>query len=354
MTTLPTGRSVGLEDLIALNDEIAALSRAGLPLERGLLGFGGEAPGRLGRVASAIGARMEAGASLPEAIGAEGEALPATYRAVVEAGLRSGRLAGALEGLATYGRGFAELRRAVGQAFFYPLIVLTLGYGLFLGFVVALLPRLSAAFASFRLPVTAGMEWLAGLGEWVWVWGPIVPVLVVALVIAWHGSGRSSALRVGRGLGWVPWLRVVLSDWRASNFAGWLALLVEHGVPLAEALELAASASGEGELAESGRAIAEATRRGEGLEAALRAGGSVPPLLGWLIVAGGNRGELATTLRHASETYRLRALRRAETLGTVLPSVLLLVIGGGAAALYALALFGPWTGLLDSLAEARP
>jgi type II secretory pathway component PulF len=150
----------------------------------------------------------------------------------------------------------------------------------------------------------------------------------------------------------------VLADWRASNFAGWLALLVEHGVPLADAVELASAATGDVELAESGRAIAARTRRGEGLDAAVRSGasaraGGLPPLLRWMIVAGAGRGELAPALRHAAETYRLRALRRAETLATTLPSVLLLVIGGSAAALYALTLFAPWTGLLESLARPR-
>ncbi len=99
------GGAIALDDLIALNDEIAALSRAGLPLERGLLGFGIEVPGRLGAVATALGERMERGESLAEAVRDERLNLPATYRAVVEAGLRSGRLAAALEDLAAYARG---------------------------------------------------------------------------------------------------------------------------------------------------------------------------------------------------------------------------------------------------------
>jgi general secretion pathway protein F len=359
VSTRSRGRSVGLDDLIALNDEIAALSRAGLPLERGLLGFGDEAAGRLGRLSRSIGGRMAEGETLEGALRAEGDALPATYRAVVEAGLRSGRLAAALEGLAESARGFAELRRAVGLAFLYPLMVLCLGYALFVGFVVALLPRLAGAFRSFGLPTSGAVEALAGLGASAWIWGPIVPALVAALVLAWYASGRARALGVDRGLGWVPWLRATLADWRASNLAGWLALLVEHGVPLADAVELASAATGDASLDAAGRAIAAAARRGEPIDAAARAGGSpgpggLPPLLRWMIVAGAGRGELAPALRHAAETYRLRALRRAEALSATLPSVLLLLIGGSAAALYALALFAPWTGLLESLSRPRP
>ena len=57
-----------------------------------------------------------------------GAALPATYRAVVEAGLRSGRLSAALEDLAAYARNFAELRQAVGLALLYPMLVLLLAW----------------------------------------------------------------------------------------------------------------------------------------------------------------------------------------------------------------------------------
>ncbi len=47
-------QSLSLNDLIALNDEVVALSRAGVPLGRGLLGFGADIRGKLGAVATAL------------------------------------------------------------------------------------------------------------------------------------------------------------------------------------------------------------------------------------------------------------------------------------------------------------
>ena len=44
---------ISIDELAALNDEIAALVRAGVPLDRGLLGAGGDLPGGLGRITSA-------------------------------------------------------------------------------------------------------------------------------------------------------------------------------------------------------------------------------------------------------------------------------------------------------------
>lgn len=295
---------------------------------------------------------MERGEGLAEAIRAEGAHFPTTYRAAVEAGLRSGRLSAALEDLAAFARGYAELRRSVGLALLYPMMVLMLAYGLFVAFVVRLLPGLIAAFESFRIAVPVGARQMEGLGHSAVYWGPIVPALGLGVLGWWTWTGRAGALRVGRGLRWVPWMRSVLADWQASNFAGWMALLVEHGVPLPEAVELASEAAGDPKILAAGRRIAEATRRGEGGEAALRdAGAGFPPLLRWLVLTGERQGDIGPALRHASETYRRRALRRAEELRTTLPTILLLLIGGTAGVLYTLALFLPWTHLLGSLSR---
>ena len=74
-----------LDDLIALNDEIAALVRAGVPLEAGLAELGGDLPGRLGRFAAGLAQRTARGESLAQAITGDAGQLPPAYRAVVEA-----------------------------------------------------------------------------------------------------------------------------------------------------------------------------------------------------------------------------------------------------------------------------
>ena len=137
---LGAGR-VTIDHLIALNDEIVAMTRAGVPIEQGLLDLGSDVPGRLGRIAKALGERMSRGEGLTEALAASGVGAPRVYRAVVEAGVRSGRLSVALEGLSSYARGYSEARRSIGLALWYPLVVLALAYALFLGLATTLMPR---------------------------------------------------------------------------------------------------------------------------------------------------------------------------------------------------------------------
>ena len=61
-------RVYSLDDLTALNDEIIALVRSGVPLERGLTDACHELRGRTGRLVEAVAQRVERGQSLDEAV----------------------------------------------------------------------------------------------------------------------------------------------------------------------------------------------------------------------------------------------------------------------------------------------
>ena len=69
-------RPVTLEEMIALNDEIVSLVRAGVPLELGLREMGEEQAGALGKITTALAVRMSRGQALAEALAAEGNSFP--------------------------------------------------------------------------------------------------------------------------------------------------------------------------------------------------------------------------------------------------------------------------------------
>ncbi|MDR3638649.1 MAG: type II secretion system F family protein [Isosphaeraceae bacterium] len=346
--------AVGLEQLIALNDEIVALARVGLPLERGLGELGRNLPGGLGRITATLGERMSRGESLSQAIAAEGARLPKLYRAVVDAGLRAGRLPVALEGMANYARSYAESRRAIGLALWYPLIVLTLALTLFTLVVARVLPRFIAVFQDFRLPVTPALRTLAALGSSAEYWAPALPLLLVLIYAGWVRSGRAVSLQPGRAGGilrWFPWMGSMLAHFEAANFADLLALLLEQNVPFGEAVVLCADASGDPGLAREARSLAEQVARGESPGIALKANPrcAFPPLLRWLLATGLGQGDLPAGLRHMAALYRRRARHEAEKIRVLLPAILLFGIGASATLLYALTLFLPLTSLLKEL-----
>src|SRR5947208_3528069 len=116
MSTVPatlSARPVTLEQLAALSDEIGALARSGVPLDRGLRELSRDMPGRLGKLASEIGHRLEAGSSLEHVIADLGSALPPAYRCVIAAGIRAGRLPVAMEGISHTARRIGLLRSSI-------------------------------------------------------------------------------------------------------------------------------------------------------------------------------------------------------------------------------------------------
>ncbi|RUL88074.1 type II secretion system F family protein [Tautonia sociabilis] len=345
---------VTLDELIALNEEIAALVRAGGPLERGLIGARGDLKGRLGRVAGTIGRRMEqTGCSLEEALEAEGESIPELYRAVVAAGIRAGRLPAALEGMTTFARRLADLRTTIGLALIYPALVALLAYGLIVAMVVLLAPRIASAYDALGVPAGIASR-LARAGEWAWAWGPAGLIVLILAAAAWVRSGRASALGgLSPTLGWMPGTRTLLRLSRSGLLAELLALLVENRVPLPDALRLAARAVGDDRLREAVARAAEATSRGEDLRSALAPESSpgLPPLLRWLVVSGASHRDLPGALRLAARTYHERALLQAELIRLFGPTALVALIGGTAVLLYGMTLFAPFAELLRGVAS---
>src|SRR6516162_7653136 len=99
------------EDLITLNEEIAGMARAGLPLDQGLAAMGKEmGRGRLQAVTLALAADLKAGHPLPDALKRQQGQVPPFYAGLIAAGIRSGRVADVLATLTTYARTMADLR----------------------------------------------------------------------------------------------------------------------------------------------------------------------------------------------------------------------------------------------------
>jgi general secretion pathway protein F len=354
--------TVTLDDLIALNDEMLALVRAGVPLGQGLAEVGHDVRGSLARTTATLAARVERGESLPQALAASGGLFPPLYRAIVEAGIKSGRLPAALETISALMRRMADLRRLVLLAMVYPLIVFFVGYGLFMLFVLKILPTLLSASPTPHPP--AVVRTLAGLHNGVEWWGPILPTIVLTAAILWWLRSRQALVLQSGGaariFGWTPSFRRLLAESRAASFADMLALLVEHQTPLGEAVVLAAETTGDPRLtlaakqlaADISAGIASGRPSGEPEASAPGAATEIPPLLRWLIATGGNQATFAAALRDAADTYRRRAIRRADWLRLYLPMLLTLGIGGTVVAVYALSLFVPWTSMLYQLTQS--
>lgn len=331
--------SISSEQFVALNDEIAALVRAGIPLELGLRTLGDDANGTLGRISARLAERMDGGESLTTAIKQEQQHLPQAYSALVDAGLKAGRLPAALEAVSAFTRELIDFRRQLTLAAFYPLIVVSLAYGLFLVFLAEFVARYEAAMASARVSLSGLLQVFVALRDSMAVWAWIPPVLLV-VVIAWIAFSRRGRV----GLFGFPFAGV--KNFQVAMFADLLAMQLEHAVSLPAAIVLSAEATGSHRLIESARELSGVVSSGERISAQSKSGNAFPPFLRWLMVSGEQQGQLAQSLKLAADMYRRRATNSLIWFKTVAPALVLLFLGGGIVLLYALGLFVPFIQLL--------
>jgi type II secretory pathway component PulF len=349
-TLTPT--SVSLEDFVALNHEIAALARAGVPLGPGLTAFGRDLPGRLGRIAAEVGERLLRGEPLERIIATQ-DGFPPAYRAVVEAGIRVGRLPAALEGISQSACRTAQLRWTISIAILYPLMVMGVGYCLFVFTVARIAPVMAETLVEPRVASTPVHQLLDWLGKTELLWGIALPVLVLAWFAGlWWRAGRVASgvdLHPLLSFGAVSTMLKMRRAGRLSAMCDCLALLTEYGVPMHEAVPLAARTTGAKELEQAAARLAEQVLRGEKSSAAPQ---GFPPLLAWMLASGQLQQDLPKVLRRAAAVYRDEANRRAEWLRLYIPLILTVVFGGGTVLIYAVVTLGPFLLILRKMTEA--
>jgi type II secretory pathway component PulF len=342
MSTI-AARPMTLDQLAALSDELAALARAGVPLDRGLRELAHDMPGRLGKMAAHISQRLEAGQPLEQIVAELGLTLPPAYRAVVVAGARAGRLSAALEGISHTARRIGQLRSSIYLSLVYPLVVLVLVWVLGLAVMIRVAPVMAAMLIEFDAGGPHIVALLQAIGRNAFWIGPSLPLLFAAWMIwAWIRSGQIAAgtdLHPLLAAGAVGTLARMQRASRLASLADMLSLLLNHSVPLDEAVELASAAVGSRAAARGGSQLAEQLRRGE-LIRDVPAG--FPPLLAWTIASGQSQRELVRSLARTAETYRDEVFRRGQWLSMYVPLIATLLLCGGAVFAYAVLTLGPW------------
>jgi type II secretory pathway component PulF len=351
-TALP---AISLEELIALNEEMAALVRAGVPLEQGLAGLEGEWRGRLGRISRALGERLQRGQSLSTILQEEPGVFPPVYRAAIEAGMKCGRLGAALEAVASSARRLLEIRRMVAGGVLYPVIVLLLAWGVFVFYAVKLAPQFTAMFRAFQFQSLAVTAAIASLGRYAAYWGRGVPLVLLALLAIWFYSiGRAGILQPSRAdwlLAGLPWIAGAFRSFRVATFTDVLSLLVENVVPLPQAMRLAAEAVGDPRLTRFADAWAAGLTRGQPPDSAEAEAAGLFPLLSWIMATGHRQPALASALRRTAEMYYRRGTSQAEAARVFLPVLLTLAVGATATLAVGVLLLGPWYWFLFELAK---
>lgn len=291
--------------------ELARLQGAGLPADRALRAMADGLPAtlaaRIGRVADEVAG----GRGLAEAGRRNGVWTPGD-RALIETGERGGVLVAILEGLARRYEVRATLARRMRARLAMPALVLALAV------FAAPLPALvggslsAAGYAASTAGVLAALAGFAALGVGAWRRGE-------AAGFSPAMAGLVSALPVAGGL--------AALDARATLLSG-LAMLLEAGMPAAEALPRALAGVAQPSLRRAFAAAGAALGHGAGVAEALRDAGVLDARAGYpAVLAGEAAGRLADALARQAQALGDALESRLEVVAQWLPRIAYGIVG---------------------------
>jgi type II secretory pathway component PulF len=309
----------------ALVDRVALLGDSGAPLADGLRAAAAESDsGRLARALRQVAAKLDRGQALDEVIAPSRGRLPAHLAGLIRAAQRTGHLGGVLAEWLANRRAARQQWRAVVAALTYPAITLVLAILLYVLFAKAVVQPFRSVVEDFGLKVpfnTAVLFWVSETGlTWLgWSVVIVVGILIALRLVA--GPAVWSML--------ISQLPLVGPAWHWTGVAEMLrclGLLVEHSVPLPEALKLTGEGITDASVGRACRGLAARLEAGQPLFMAILDQRALPVSIVPLVRWGEQSGTLAEGLRSAAEMLEGRLRFRTAMLIQIIPPIMFLIV----------------------------
>lgn len=318
-------------ELALITRQLATLVQAGLPIEAALGAVAQQSEKLATRnLIHAVRSRVTEGHTLAAALSEYPRVFPELYRATVAAGEESGHLDAVLERLADYTEAREALRRKIQLALFYPGLLTLMAVVVVMGLLTYVVPQVTQVFEHLgqELPdLTQALLALSGFlrEHGLWLLGGLA-----AGALAFRRALRHTSIkrRWHHLLLRLPLAGRLIRGVNTARFARTLGILASAGVPILEAMRIAASVMNNLPMRE---AVEEATlrvREGVGIATALADSKLFPPMSVQLIASGEQSGRLRPMLERAAaqQEGELSAII-ATALGLFEP-VLIMVMGG--------------------------
>jgi len=274
--------------------------------------------------------------------------IPGLVIGIAQAGEAGAGIGPAIRRAADLTEATAEMRAAVRSALAYPLVVAVAGVSAITILVTVVLPRFARILGDIGQTLPASTRIVLRAAEI----GRLsaLPLLVVggATVAAWRAWVRtdSGRLRWHQSLLALPGVGSIRQGAATARMAHSLSALLESGVPIATAIDLAARATSDAALESRLRRARSGIAAGQSLSHALAADDAATPTAIRLIRAGEESGRLPAMLGHAARLEQRRVDDVTRAAVRMLEPALLLLFAGMVAVVAA--------ALLQAIYSVRP
>ena len=329
-TVTHAGRQLRKRDLVMIITQLSIMSRSGVDLADAVQSLTNRAKRPDVRSAlSDVHAALQNGQSFSQALAQQGNLFGDAMVAVIRAGEASGRMTEVLGRLAVLLRDEMRMQATIRSIMSYPALLLVVTGGVLMAMILFVLPQFAEVYKTMNAPPPWFTQILLdiGMGVRTYWWGVLIgsAVLLTAIVLFWRSQRgkvfRDHFLLQGMLLG--PIFKAILAG-RALRLVG---NMLESGVSLMEALQLASNASGNIMLKRMFGRIEEEVLAGRTISQVLIQSPYVPEGTGEMVATAEATGQLANVLQTVGEFHEAEGEQALRDGVKILEPVIIVGLG---------------------------
>src|SRR6187399_2897908 len=325
------GGKPNLQDIAVFARQLATMLGAGIPLVQAfeIVGNGHEKPS-MQKLILDIKADVEGGTSLHEALGKHPLYFDDLFVNLVEAGEQAGALESLLDKIATYKEKTEALKKKVKKALFYPTAVLVVAIIFTVILLLFVIPQFESLFKGFGADLPAFTQFVIDLSRWLQNnWYIFFGAIGGAFYAFTYFHKRSKPMRewMDRAMLKLPIIGPILYKSAIARFARTLATMFAAGVPLVEALESVAGATGNIVFENAVMKMKDEVSTGQRLQRAMENVGLFPNMVIQMIAVGEESGSLDEMSSKVATFYEAEVDNAVDSMSSLLEPLIMAILG---------------------------
>ena len=335
-------RVINSDEIVSFTRQLATMLKAGLPLIQSLdVAADSTEKKHVRAFIMSLRNEVAVGHTFSDSLRNYPNIFDNLYCNLVTAGEISGTLDIMLDRIATFQEKDQRLKANIKKALTYPISVLIIAGVVSAVLLIKVVPAFEQTFASFGTELPAFTRFVMSISEamqkyWGWVAGSLIAVMGL-IKLALSKSKRFS-YAIDKYILKVPMFGKLLFLSAIARFSRTLATTFSAGIPMLDALNSSAGATGNQHIANAVLEVRDTVSQGSLLNVAMKENSDFPPLLQQLTKVGEEAGALDTMLNKAADSYEDSVNDTVDTLTALMEpaimSFLAVVIGGLMIAMY--------------------
>ncbi|PKO54834.1 MAG: type II secretion system protein F [Betaproteobacteria bacterium HGW-Betaproteobacteria-2] len=326
-----SGGKVTDKDVTLFTRQLATMMKSGVPLLQAfdIVGKGHSNPA-VAKLLGDIKADVETGSSLSQAFRKYPLYFDALYCNLVGAGEQAGILDSLLDRLASYKEKILAIKGKIKSALMYPISIIIVAFVITAVIMIFVVPAFKELFSSFGADLpTPTLVVMAISDYFVSYWWAIFGSLGFAGWFFFYTWKRSEKMQstMDRLLLKVPVFGNLIKIATIARFARTLSTMFAAGVPLVEALDSVAGASGNRVYYDASKKIQSEISTGTSLTVAMQNAEVFPNMVLQMTAIGEESGALDSMLSKVADFYEAEVDDAVEGLSSLMEPIIMVVLG---------------------------